>query len=310
MHLISIVFNQAFLSLFVLAFSVWWMLRNSEDKTRPWLVIALVINLFYGFFFTKFMTGEGSLLPWKYDHILYHLDLAVGIHTDSIARALHGHWRGPLKVVYEAMVPMMIAWFFIASRYGKRGSIIPTYAAELAAGPLLYSVVPGCGPGYAFGAQWLHPPAVPADTIRLSGMPNAFPSLHIATALVFVMFAPNRWARAFSLVFLASTGMATLATGEHYFIDLVPGLAFGAFAASVGLKKKRQAAGFFAIAASWSLAVRFGSAFLIAHSLVVQSGVALTLMLVVYAVGLEWRSLPAEADAKTVLAPASTSLSG
>lgn len=290
MHLLSIMFTQSFLSILVLAFSIWWMLRNPEDKTRPWLVITLVLNLFYGFFFTRFMTGEGSLLPWKYDHILYHLDLSLGIHAAPIARPLQGVWRVPLLVVYQAMVPMMVLWFLVASRYGKRGSMVPSYAAELGVGPLLYAVVPGCGPLYAFGVQWLQPPAVQADAIRLSGMPNAFPSLHAATALVFVMFAPTRLARAFSLAFLAATCLATLSTGEHYVIDLVPGFAFGAFAASVGLLRTRQAAGFLVLACSWSFAVRIGNAILIAHPLVVQSGAALTLALVGIAVWREWRS--------------------
>jgi hypothetical protein len=304
MHLLSILTSQSFLSILVLAFSIWWMLRKTEDKTRPWLVIALVMNLFYGFFFTKFMTGEGSLLPWKYDHILYHLDQSLGIHAASIARPLQGFWRVPLLVAYQAMVPMMILWFLIASRYGKRGSIVPAYAAELAGGPLLYSVVPGCGPLYAFGAEWLHPPAVPVDTIRLSGMPNAFPSLHAATALVFVMFAPTRLARAFSLVFLAATCMATISTGEHYFIDLIPGAAFGAFAASVGLMRIRQAAGFLVIAASWSFGARIGYAFLVAHALLVQLGVLLTLALVVFAVWKEWRTQPVAATVEADLTAA------
>ncbi len=292
-------FNQAFLSILFLAFSIWWMLRKPEDKNRPWLVVALVMNLFYGFFFTRFMTGEGSLLPWKYDHILYHLDQSLGIHAASIARPLQGFWRLPLMIAYQAMVPMMIVWFLVTSRYGNRGSVILSFAAELAVGPLLYSVVPGCGPIYAFRTQWLHPPAVPADTIRLSGMPNAFPSLHAATALVFVLFAPTRLTRACAMVFLAATCMATLSTGEHYVIDLIPGLAFGAFAASVGLARLRQAAGFLVIASSWAFAVRIGNAFLIAHPLLLRSGVALTLMLVAVAVWREWRSKPAVAALET-----------
>jgi hypothetical protein len=296
MHLLSMLTSQAFLSILVLAFSIWWMLRKTEDKTRPWLMLALVMNLFYGFFFTRFMTGEGSLLPWKYDHILYHLDQSLGIYAAPIARPLQGFWRVPLLVAYQAMIPMMIFWYLLSSRYGKRGSVIPSYAAELGVGPLLYAVVPACGPLYAFGAQWLHPPAVPVDTIRLGGMPNAFPSLHAATALIFVMFAPTRLLRAFALVFLAATCMATLSTGEHYVIDLVPGLAFGAFAASVGLVRLRQAAGFLIIAFSWSLAARFGNAFLIAHPLLVRSGATLTLVLVAIAVWNEWRSRPATAD--------------
>lgn len=299
MHFLSILFTQAVLSILVLAFSIWWMLRNTEDKTRPWLMLALVMNLFYGFFFTKFMTGEGSLLPWKYDHILYHLDQALGIHAASIAGPLQGFWRGPLLIVYQAMIPMMIVWFLLTSRYGKRGSVIPSYAAELGIGPLLYAVLPGCGPLYAFSAQWLHPPVVPADVIRLGGMPNAFPSLHAATALTFVLFAPTRLARAFSLVFLAATCMATLSTGEHYVIDLVPGLAFGAFAASVGLLRLRHAAGFLIIAVSWSFAVRFANGFLIAHPLLVRLGAMLTVALVAIAVWNEWRPQPATAAVET-----------
>ncbi|HTW77982.1 MAG TPA: phosphatase PAP2 family protein [Terracidiphilus sp.] len=295
MQLLSILFNPAFQGILVLAFSIWWMLRKPEDRTRPWLVLALVLNLFYGFLLTTFMTGEGSLLPWKYDHILYHLDQSLGIHAASIARPLQGAWRLPLLFAYQAMIPMMVLWFLVTDRYGKRGSVVPAYAAELAVGPLLYSVAPGCGPIYAFGAQWPHPAAVPADMIRLSGMPNAFPSLHAATALILVLFAPTRLARSFALVFLAATLMATLSTGEHYLIDLVPGLAFGVFAASVGLLRFRQAAGFLFIASSWTFTVRIWNAFLIAHPLLLRSSVALTLMLVAIAIWKEWRSRPCAA---------------
>ena len=259
------------------------------------------MNLFYGFFFTRFMTGEGSLLPWKYDHILYHLDQSLGIHAASIARPLQGFWRLPLMIAYQAMVPMMIVWFLVTSRYGNRGSVILSFAAELAVGPLLYSVVPGCGPIYAFRTQWLHPPAVPADTIRLSGMPNAFPSLHAATALVFVLFAPTRLARACAMVFLAATCMATLSTGEHYVIDLIPGLAFGAFAACVGLARYRRALVFLAVVCAWSFAVRLGSPFLIGHPLATRACAAFTIFFAGFEVFKEWavRSLPASSPAIT-----------
>jgi|HubBroStandDraft_1064217.scaffolds.fasta_scaffold07573_3 hypothetical protein len=293
MQLLSILLNQSFQSILVLAFSIWWMLRKQEDKTRAWLVLALVMNLFYGFMLTRFMTGEGSLLPWKYDHILYHLDQSLGILAASIARPLQGSWRAPLLFAYQAMIPLMVVWYLITMRYGKRGSVIPAYATELAVGPLLYSVAPGCGPLYAFGARWLNPPAVPADTIRLSGLPNAFPSLHAATAMVFVLFAPTRLARAFSLIFLAATCMATISTGEHYVIDLVAGIAFGAFAASVGLARVRQAAAFLIVTCSWCLVVRFASAVLIAKPLLAQMGALLTLLLVAAAVIREWLSRPA-----------------
>ena len=71
-------------------------------------------------------------------------------------------------------------------------------------------------------------------------MPNVFPSFHVATAFVLVLFAPGKVWRGVSLAFLAATALATLSAGEHYAIDLVAGLAFGCFAASVEYRNVRR----------------------------------------------------------------------
>jgi hypothetical protein len=293
MRLIPLLTNPALIGILALFLAAIWMVRDPKDKTRPLLVFALVLNLFYGFLLTVFMQREGSLFPWKFDFVLFRLDLAFGLPAAAIARPLQDAWRIPLYVVYQAMVPMMIGWFLLTRYLRHRSSIIPAYVAELVAGPLLYAALPACGPLYAFGAQWLHPAAsTPAAAIRLAGMPNAFPSLHIATALVFVLFAPGKLWRGVALAFLFVTGMATLATGEHYLIDLIPGLAFGAFAACVGLGKYRQAFGFFAVACAWTLAVRLAAQFLIGHPPLLQAAAALTVLAVAAAVVQEWRTFP------------------
>ena len=207
MRLILLLTNPALIGILALFLAAIWMVRDPKDKTRPLLVFALVLNLFYGFLLTVFMQREGSLFPWKFDFVLFRMDASLGLQAAAIARPLQGALRIPLYVVYQAMVPMMIAWFLLTRYWKHPRSIIPAYAAELAAGPLLYALLPACGPLYAFGAQWLHPaPATPAIAIRLTGMPNAFPSLHMATALVLVFFAPGRKGRAIALAFLAATG--------------------------------------------------------------------------------------------------------
>jgi PAP2 superfamily len=296
-QLLGLLLNPAFTGTLALFLAAIWMVRDPRDKTRPLLVFALVLNLFYGFLLTVCMQREGSIFPWKFDYILFHLDQSLGLDAASIARPLQGALRLPLYIVYQAMVPMMICWFLL-TRYKKhRSSIIPAYAAELVTGPLLYAALPACGPLYAFSAQWLHPPAsTPAVAIRLTGMPNAFPSLHMATALVLVFFAPGKLWRAVALAFLAATGLATISTGEHYLIDLIPGLAFGAFAASVGLGRYRQALGFLAVACSWTLAVRFEPQFLIAHPPVLAASAVLTVLAAVLAVFKEWRAPQPEAS--------------
>jgi len=291
MHLLALLLNPAIVGTVALFLAVVWMLRDERDKTRPMLVFALTLNLFFGFLLTIFMSREGGLLPWKFDYVLVDLDQSLGISAASIARPLEGFTRVPLIVIYQVMVPMMIVWFFVTIKRNRRGSVVLAYVSELIAGPLLYAIFPACGPVYAFGAQWLHPPQVAAAAIKLVGMPNAFPSLHMATAFAFVLFAPGKLSRAVSLAFFAGTAMATLSTGEHYGIDLVAGLMFGCFAASVGYRRKRSAAAYLGIVLAWSLSVRFEYAFLIAHPLLLRTCALLTVAIAIFAVFKEW-SLP------------------
>jgi PAP2 superfamily len=281
MRLLGFLLNGPMFGVLTLFLSVIWMLRNQKDRTRPLLVFALVLNLFYGFLLNTFMGHEGALFPWKYDPILFRMDESLGIQAVLFARHLQGPLRLPLWYIYQLMVPMMIVWFLV-TQYGKpRGSIVLAYIAEMVAGPLLYAILPACGPIYAFGKQWLQPSAVSLARIQLTGLPNAFPSLHVGTAFVFVLFAPGKWSRAVALVFLVLTGMATIGTGEHYVIDLIPGLAFGAFSAAVASQHYRRAALFLAIVLAWSLSVRFGYAFFVAYPAAIRTFVVLTLVAVI-----------------------------
>jgi hypothetical protein len=289
MRIVDILLNPAFFAITALFLAVIWMLRDQKDKTRAELVFALVLNLFYGVLLNIFMGREGSVFPWKYDHVLFRLDAALGIPAASIAPHLQGPLRVPLWIVYQLMVPMMIAWFLL-TRYRRVPGIIMAYIAELVSGPVLYTIVPACGPIYAFGKQWLSPPAVAPGAIRLAGIPNAFPSLHIGTAFVFVMFAPGKLWKAVALVFLFATGLATLSTGEHYLIDWIPGLAFGVFVSSVGLHSYRRAAAFLALTLAWSLTVRFAFTFLIAHPLAIRLCAVFTLAAVVFVLWSQWRA--------------------
>jgi hypothetical protein len=261
-----------------------WMLRDEKDKARPILVFALVLNLFYGYLLGTILGREDSLLPWKYDLFLLNLDASLGVSAASIALPLQGIWRIPLDVVYQLMVPMMICWFLVTRYRNRRGSVVLAYVAELIAGAPMYAILPACGPIYA-----LNPPMGPAHAIRFSGMPNAFPSLHLGTALVFVLLAQGRLWRGISLVFFAATALATIATGEHFVIDLIGGLAFGCFAASAGYRRTWSALFYLGLVLFWSFAIRFEYAFLIVHPVMLRSCAALTVALAILAVFYEWR---------------------
>ena len=288
MRIVQILLSSPVMGILALFLSAIWMLRDPKDKTRPLLVFALVLNLFYGFLLTTVMGREGGLFPWKFDHILFCVDQSLGLEAAAVARPLQGFMRVPLWIVYQSMVPMMIVWFLVTSYRKLRASIVLAYVAELVSGPLLYSLFPACGPIYAFGQQWLHPPVTQPDVIRLAGLPNAFPSLHIGTAFLFLLFAPGKFWKAVAFVFLSLTCLATLSTGEHYIIDLIPGLAFGAFAAAVGSDRRKQALLFLSTVLAWSLVMRFASSILIAYPLITRSFAAVTIALAVFALWTQW----------------------
>jgi PAP2 superfamily len=280
MRAYSIVSSPAFVGMLLLFLSVLWMLKNPKDAARPILVFALVFNLFYCILLNFFMGSEGNLLPWKYDRVLFNIDGSLGFSAAAFSRwSLEHGCLLPLVIIYQLMVPMMICWFFVTHHRNLRASFVCAYIVELVGGPILYSIVPACGPIYAFGAQWLHPPVVQPGPIQLTGSPNAFPSLHVGTALVLVLFAPGKFSRGVSLAFLVGTVFATIATGEHYGIDLVAGLAFGCCAVSVGRNSLSRAALFLAITLTWSLLVRFAYILLIAHPAMTASFATLTVAL-------------------------------
>ena len=47
MHLLAILTNPGILGTLALFLSVVWMLKDEKDKTRPMLVLALTLNLFF-----------------------------------------------------------------------------------------------------------------------------------------------------------------------------------------------------------------------------------------------------------------------
>jgi hypothetical protein len=265
-----------------------WVLKDEKDKSRQFLFLAMVLNVFYEGLFDAFMVRANSVLHWKYDYYLLCVDRALGVSADGVALAFRGPWSAILNVVYKITLPMMILWL-VVNRKGNIVVVVRAYIAEMLVGPLLYGLLPGCGPAYAFGKAWTHPPLVQPELIRLDGIPmNAFPSLHIATALLFVLTAKNRLFKGLSLAFLAGTALATLTTGEHYVIDLVAGAAFGCFIASAGNLRLRRAVAYLGVTIAWSLAIRFGVYTLIAHPGVVRLFAALTMAVAMYAVWREW----------------------
>lgn len=280
------VLSPAFISLILVFASALWMLRDESDRTRVLLFFGLLINVVYGSVQSALMGAMNGLLPWKYDYILYGLDTALGVSAPAIARSAMPAVLIVLTIAYELMVPAMILLYVFGAGKEQRRDVAVAYFAEMVFGPLLYVLLPACGPMYVFHSVWPHVQAHPAlQPVKLGGMPNAFPSLHFATAIVLLVFArPGKW-RLMAAAFVAVTAVATITTGEHYVIDLVAGIVFACFAAYAGRRRYKAAAFFLGFAALSAVLIRFYASAIVAHPILLREVVIATCVLCTVSLG-------------------------
>jgi hypothetical protein len=97
---------------------------------------------------------------------------------------------------------------------------------------------------------------------------NAIPSLHLAWLVLLYWSAKglSRGLRIFLGVYFALTLLATLGTGEHYFVDLVAGLPFALFIQALVSPGLKVAVSRRVIAASTGLGLTFGWLMLVRYA--------------------------------------------
>ena len=155
------------------------------------------------------------------------------------------------------------------------------FLAFLATGPigvLFYNLLPALGLAHLFGQNF---PWVPlsitqasrllVEQVPLTGAPNAIPSLHMAWVLLVWWYSRGLswWERAIAFLFVFFTILATMGTGEHYFIDLVVAFPFAlfiealfAFAIPLTNARRLLALGFGLLATlGWLLSLRYATHF-------------------------------------------------
>ncbi len=188
-----------------------------------------------------------ALHPKTFDLYLYSFDCSLRVQFSFLIGQLF--WTFPwlrfaCLVIYIAL-PLPLALVYAAHLHGEKKNALAVMLAFLVTGPvgvLFYNMLPACGPVHIFGAAFpWHP--VPTDAamhlavvpVLLKGARNAIPSLHMTWVLLVWWNSRGlrRWVRAIVLVFLVLTTMATLGTGEHYFIDLVVAFPFSLMVQSV-----------------------------------------------------------------------------
>jgi PAP2 superfamily protein len=239
-----------------------------KRDARLWQILAVSVVCVLGVGCVGVALKTAARYTTKYDLWLYTADTALGSPAFGMARLLRPTALFPLLVaVYEAM-PMAMLMVYAAHllRGGTPERVLGAFALNFGAGYCLYLLFPACGPEYAFASFPAARPGLPVlRTLQLLAPPNCMPSLHTSTALLACWFCGRwRWARKAALLNLLLTVLATLATGEHYLVDLVVAAPFSAAVYGVAQRAYGPAAAWLAVVLAWCGALRFGLAWITA----------------------------------------------
>jgi hypothetical protein len=181
-----------------------------------------------------------ALHPKTFDLFLYSFDSSLHVQLSFFLGqmfALHG-WLRIAGLLFYIALPLPLALVYAARLRLEIENAFPVMLAFLVTGPLgvlFYNMVPAAGPVHVFRQSFPWHPLLTSqamhlvmETIPLPGARNAIPSLHMAWVLLLWWNSKGlaRWIRVVALAFVGFTVMATLGTGEHYFVDLVVAFPF------------------------------------------------------------------------------------
>jgi hypothetical protein len=225
--------------------SVW-----SEGEPRKLHLLAFIPSLLFvvsEYFADNMLRWSATVHDKVYDLYLYAFDASLHVQIPfAVGRYFtqHDGFREIALLAYVGLsVPIAVVYAGQVRRTGVKA--VQCFLAFIVTGPmgfLFYNAVPAIGPAHLLQKNFpWHPLAIDQaqrlllQPIPLEGPRNAIPSLHMAWVLLAWWYSRGLSVaeRAIALFFLVFVALATLGTGEHYFIDLVVAVPFALFMKSL-----------------------------------------------------------------------------
>jgi hypothetical protein len=218
---------------------IWSAVPEEKKLLRPGMLPPLLLVLL-GYLSSGLLGATGRLHPKTLDLYLYGFDGSLGVQPSFAVGWLvsRSPWLTRMCLVWYYALPAALLLVYAQQLVRRGAAALSVFLAFFLAGPvgiIFYNLFPACGPVYLFPAQF---PAYPMTTsqvrelvlqpLAVSGARNAFPSLHMAWALLAWWYGEglSPWTKVLLGLFGAGTVLATLGLGEHYFIDLVAAVPF------------------------------------------------------------------------------------
>jgi hypothetical protein len=216
--------------------------NNGQENVVALLTPALIL-IFFIFGCARVLQFTSGLSPLTDDAWLYAFDGSFGFQPSfAIGRIMYDSTiltRNALLTYLSLPFAMAVvcAWRIPVGAKRISWHMLTVLLLAGMCGWLLYNIVPGTGPIYAFAQDfpWKNLPYKDLSTFPLQkmslplGIPrNAMPSLHVGW-VVLLCWNSRRFPlalRAALLLYLVLTVIATLGGGQHYLVDLVVSLPF------------------------------------------------------------------------------------
>lgn len=219
-----------------------WSEREDRENSLALLSPALILIVFIAGC-ARILSLTSGVNPLTDDVWLYAFDGSLGFQPSfSLGRVMYDSilLTSTSMLIYLALpfaMAVVCAWQIPAGARRISWYMLTVLLLAGVGGWLLYNIVPGTGPIYAFGRDfpWKELPyrdlprlGLEKVTIPTTIPRNAMPSLHVGWA-VLLYWNSKRFPgalRAGVLAFLMLTVFATLGSGQHYLVDLVGSLPF------------------------------------------------------------------------------------
>jgi hypothetical protein len=226
-------------ALTLLAFRRIWSTLAQEKRRLRLALLPPLLMVLLDYFNSGWWWATGASRPLTLDLYLYSFDGSLGTEPSfDLGRVMLRSapvMRIGLFCYLALPAILMLVYAQLLTRHERVA--LNAFLAFVLVGPLgiiFYNLFPACGPAYLFPhfprdamtLQQLR--QLPLHPVAVQGARNAFPSLHMAWALLALWYSRelSRWMQILLWVFLAATVLATLGLGEHYFIDLVAAVPF------------------------------------------------------------------------------------
>lgn len=216
-----------------------WSVLAEEKKLMRLALLPPLLLVLLGYFSSGLLAATGDLHPKTLDLYLYAFDGSLGTQLSFAAGrlVLGSLWLTRMCLFWYRVLPAALMLVYAQQLVRRGEAALSVFLAFFLAGPVgmvFYNLFPACGPIYLFPQFPRDPMTVShvrelfLQPVVVSGNRNAFPSLHMAWALLAWWYGRglSPWIRVLLGFFLAGTVLATLGLGEHYFVDLIVAFPF------------------------------------------------------------------------------------